>query len=80
MDAQRLRSGILVIVTLVLIALVASAYPVLWFVVPFGLLTGWVALQKGRWFAPWFLLGCVLPIVSLLALIAVPSRRPAADL
>ena len=34
---------------------------------------GGVAVSKGRSFFAWFLLGAILPVVSLLALIAVPN-------
>ncbi|MBX3543578.1 zinc ribbon domain-containing protein [Chelatococcus sp.] len=44
-----------------------------WIVCAF--ICAFVASSKGRSFVGWFLLGLLLPIVSLLALIAVPSLR-----
>ena len=37
----------------------------------FPLLTGYCALQYGRSFGIWFAIGCVLPIVSFLILVAL---------
>ena len=46
------------------------------FLTPVGLLTGWVARQKRRSFLAWFVIGTLLPILALLALIAVPAKEP----
>jgi hypothetical protein len=41
-----------------------------------GLLTGWVAKQKRRSFFGWFIIGTLLPLIGMLALIAVPAKEP----
>lgn len=42
-------------------------------------LTGYVASEKGRPFGLWFLLGLLMPIIALLALIALPGRAREQD-
>lgn len=38
-------------------------------------LTSWVANQKGRGEVTWFVIALAIPLLSLVALAAVPSRR-----
>lgn len=41
-----------------------------------GIFCAFIASEKGRSGFAWFLLGMLFPIIALLAVIGVPSKRP----